>query len=216
MLYLRMAGPPVRFLAWGIDTVLILVVQLFLAICLGFLGDVGMGFYLLALFALSWFYPVVFEVFRNGATPGKKALGLMVVHDDGTPVGLTASFLRNLLRVADFLPAAYGFGLVSMFLSSDFKRLGDHAAGTLVVHREELVLGQGVPAAPPVAPPVLLEREEQRAVINFGERLETWNEERAEELASTLEPLTGLPGAAGVKRLLGMANWLLGRTGEAA
>ncbi len=213
-LSLRVAGPPARLMAFAIDAVVLLAVQFLLALMATTLGVAGLGFFTLSLFALSWFYPVAFEVLRRGATPGKASIGLQVVHDDGTPVGLAASLVRNLLRFADFLPFAYGAGLASMLLSSDFQRLGDLAAGTLVVYRDDEV-GRRVPAAPPVAPPVALDRREQRAVIDFGARLLTWNEERRAELAAVAAPLTGATGAAGVERLLGIANWLLGRRGEA-
>lgn len=210
---LRVAGPPARLLAWAIDAIVLVVAQFTLALFAATLDVAGLGFYYLLFFALFWFYPVAFEVLRGGATPGKSSLGLQVVHDDGTPVGLTASLVRNLLRFADFLPFAYGAGLVSMLLSADFQRLGDLAAGTLVVYRDDEV-GRKVPRAAPVPPAIALDRREQRAVIDFGARLSTWNEERRAELAAVAEPLTGAAGDAGVERLLGIANWLLGRRGS--
>ncbi len=70
------------------------VAQILPATVTSLLGDLGLGIYLLLFFSLLWFYPVAFEVWRRGATPGKSALGLQVVHDDGTPVGLPASLLR--------------------------------------------------------------------------------------------------------------------------
>ncbi len=213
-LSLRVAGPPVRLLAWVIDAVVMVVAQSLVAIVVAFLGDLGSGFYLLSVFAITWFYPVGFEVLHAGATPGKSAFGLQVVHDDGTPVGPAASLLRNLLRFADFLPMAYGAGLVSMLLTRDFQRLGDLAAGTLVVYREDAAAGRDVPEAPPRPPPIALDLREQRAVIDFGARLTTWNEERRAELAEIVEPLAGARGEAGVRRLLGVANWLLGRRHE--
>ena len=78
---------------------------------LGALGKFGWGLFLILWFALEWLYPTVFEVYFGGATPGKKSLGLIVLHDDGTPVQLAASFTRNLLRAVDFFPALYGMGL---------------------------------------------------------------------------------------------------------
>jgi uncharacterized RDD family membrane protein YckC len=209
---LRVAGPAVRLHAWGIDTVARLVGYGLAAIPLGLLGRVGTGMFFLVLFLGEWLYPVLFEVLRGGATPGKRALGLVVVHDDGTPVGWGASLLRNLLRFADFLPLAYGFGLATMLLHPDFKRLGDLAAGTLVIYRES---GDGtvlaVPEAPPMPPAVRLEPDERSAVVAFVERMPLWGEARAAELASLAAPLTGAHGEAGVRHLAGIANWLLGR-----
>ncbi len=210
-LSLRPAGPPVRLVAWGIDAAMILVAQTLGGLLFGLLGQVGTGFLLLLAFALWWFYPVAFEVLRNGVTPGKALVGLQVVHDDGTPVGFSASLLRNLLRFADFLPFAYGAGLASMLLSNDFQRLGDLAAGTLVIYREDEIRERQIPKAPATPPQLPLDRREQRAVIDFGARYTTWNDERRAELAAVAAPITGTTGEAGVRRLLGVANWLLAR-----
>jgi hypothetical protein len=154
---------------------------------------------------------VFFEVLGGGATPGKRRLGLLVLHDDGTPVGWTASILRNLVRFADFLPMAYGFGLLTMLLHRDFKRLGDLAAGTVVVHRAETAGPAGVPRHAAEPPAVPLGLEEQQAVLEFARRLPTWTGERAEEMAEAALPLTRERGRAGVERLLAIANWLVGR-----
>ena len=200
-----------RLYAALLDLMLRAGLDLLLAIATGQLGRAGVGLFLVGLFLVEWFYPVLFEVLRGGATPGKRALGLLVLQRDGTPVGWTASILRNLVRFADFLPFAYGFGLAAMLVDRDFRRLGDLAAGTVVVHREAAAVGHRVPAAPPLPPPLPLALDEQRAVVEFAERLGAWPEARAVELADLLTPLTGAPGAAGVPRLVGMANWLLGR-----
>lgn len=210
------AGPSVRLMAWLLDAVLILLVMTVVSTFLGMMGELGMGLYLIVLFLLWWFYPVAFEVWRDGMTPGKKRLGLQVIHDDGTPVGWTASLLRNLLRSADFLPFAHLAGLMSMLLDRDFRRLGDLAAGTLVVHRERAPQGGQVSRQDPVAPPVALLQEERRALIDFASRLPRWNYERAKELARVAYPLTRAPGEKGLERLVGMANWVLGRRVSAA
>ena len=139
---------------------------------------------LIVWFALEWLYPTAFEVWFGGATPGKRSLGLIVLHDDGTPVRLPASLTRNLLRAVDFMPLLYGFGLVSMLLSRDFKRLGDIAAGTVVVYREAAVQHAAVPHAPPVPPPLPLPLAEQRAVLDLATRSGSLTAERAEELAA--------------------------------
>jgi uncharacterized RDD family membrane protein YckC len=212
---LRVAGPVPRLFAAAIDLAVRLGVYFILMIPVSFLGDGGIGLLLVSMFLMEWFYPVLFEVRRGGATPGKRRLGLLVLHRDGTPVGWMASIVRNLLRFADFLPAAYGFGIASMLVDRDFRRLGDLAAGTVVVHREPDLVGHRVPTGPALRPPAPLDLDEQRAVLDYAERLGTWSEARAAELAGLAAPLTGVApgerGIEGVKSLLGIANWLLGR-----
>jgi uncharacterized RDD family membrane protein YckC len=209
-LALRVAGPIPRALAWMLDAAIRSGIYMALSIPLGLLGSAGLGFFFLALFLGEWFYPVLFEVFRRGATPGKAKLGIRVLHADGTPVGWTASMIRNLVRFADFLPLLYGFGIVSMLVDRDSRRLGDLAAGTLVVHAEEPTVGAAVPDVPPLPPPVPLRPDEQRAIIEYAERLGSWTSERQVELANLARPLTGATGRGGVQRLVGMASWIVG------
>lgn len=84
-------------------------------------------------FLLYWGYFVVSEQVLGGQTLGKRLLGLRVVAQDGTDVGPLASVVRNLLRVIDIVPGTYGIGVAAMLLSPRAQRLGDMAAGTLVV-----------------------------------------------------------------------------------
>ena len=84
-------------------------------------------------FALFWGYYMVFEVTSNGQSLGKRALGLRVIKDGGYPIGFADSAIRNLVRVVDFLPFFYGAGLLTMLINGNWQRLGDLAAGTLVV-----------------------------------------------------------------------------------
>lgn len=214
-LSLRVAGAPARFAAWFVDVILIFVVIFLLQMVLTILGALGSGLILICMFAIFWFYGVFFEMLMDGMTPGKKILGLQVVHDDGTPVTWTGSLLRNFLRFADFLPAAYGAGLVALFLSPDCQRLGDMAAGTLVVYRDDDKKQGGLAPGRPTAPPVALSRSEQRALVDYAARISTWGPERSEELASLVRPLTRAENdAQGVERLVGMAHYVLGRRAE--
>jgi uncharacterized RDD family membrane protein YckC len=210
---LRVAGPVARARAWFLDFLLRLLVWLLLAISASMLGDFGIGLLLLGAFLLEWFYPVVFEVYGHGQTPGKRSCGLVVVHDDGRPVGWTASFIRNTLRGIDFLPLLYATGFVSSLLNARGKRLGDLAAGTLVVHltsARRLPAGEGSDVGGE-APPFALTRDEQIAVIEFSQRVAALTPERAAELAAAAGPLTaGLDGAAARRRLLRIADFLLG------
>lgn len=133
-LTLRVAGPITRARAWAIDFLVRGVIYLIAATALSSFGNFGSGIFLLIFFLLEWAYPILFEVYWHGATPGKRACHLRVLHDDGTPVAWRASVIRNTMRAVDFLPLMYGFGLVSAILNRDFKRLGDLAAGTIVIY----------------------------------------------------------------------------------
>jgi len=87
----------------------------------------------LLLFVLGWSYFILLEWLWNGQTVGKRAFGLRVINEDGSPAGFVAVFVRNLVRMIDFLPALYGLGLLSIVFTSRSQRLGDLAAGTFVV-----------------------------------------------------------------------------------
>jgi len=210
-LELRVAGPAVRALAWAIDSSIRTAGSLGALFVLSFLGAAGWGVFLLLTFASEWLYPVLFEVYGRGRTPGKAALGLEVLRDDGMPLGWSESLLRNLLRAADFLPGTYLLGLAVTLCHPQFKRLGDLAAGTLVVHRDPQ--RSRVPLLPdarpqPTALPLAL--DEQRAVIAFAQRVPELTDERARELAALAVPLVS--GAADpLQLLLGHAAWLVGR-----
>jgi uncharacterized RDD family membrane protein YckC len=91
------------------------------------------GFVILFALTVIWAYFIVLEWIWNGQTIGKRLFGLRVIGDDGAPAGFLAIFIRNLIRVVDFLPALYGFGLLAIVLSPRSQRLGDIAAGTYVV-----------------------------------------------------------------------------------
>lgn len=210
-LQLSTAGPVVRFLAWALDTVIRIAGYVVIASVFSNLGDFGVSLILLSLFLIEWLYPVFFEVYWSGQTPGKRALGVRVLQDSGVPVGWAASLIRNLLRVVDFLPFAYGFGLVSMLVTQDFKRLGDLAAGTVVVYSDPPKEAIDLPDAQPAPPATSLRLEEQRAVVNFAERGPGLSEARAVELANIAQPLTGAAGEVAIMRLYQIANWLLGR-----
>ena len=211
-LELRLAGPVPRALAWALDLLLRLALLLLLSIVLGALGKFGWGIFYIAWFLLEWLFPAWCEAFWRGATPGKRALGLIVLHDDGTPVRWPAALARNLLRAIDFLPIAYGFGLATMLLNDEFKRLGDLAAGTIVVYRDDAAEIARIPQAPPIVAPVPLTLVEQRAIVDFAERSPALTEERAHELAEIPSRLTGArEGEAATRQLLGIANYLVGR-----
>jgi len=203
---LRVAGPVPRGLAFLLDAVVRGALYLALTLLMAFAG-VGLGLMLLGFFLLEWFYPVLFEI-TKGATPGKSAMGLTVVHDDGTPVGLSASMIRNLLRVLDFMPVLYGVGLVSCLVDRDFRRLGDLAAGTLVVHRERRRPVAAIPQIASRPPPPGLDLATQQAILSFVERGSRLSTARRVELAEILTADTGHRGPAAVDQVTGWASWL--------
>jgi len=141
----QVAGIGSRFLASLLDTLLILLLQIvvilvFVLVLSAFdlLGETIAAWVYAVLgvvgFIFFWGYYIFFEMLWNGQTPGKRWVGLRVIRTDGTPITLSESFIRNLTRLVDFLPAMYGIGIISMFLDKQSRRLGDLAAGTLVVH----------------------------------------------------------------------------------
>jgi uncharacterized RDD family membrane protein YckC len=215
-LSLPVAGPVPRALAYGLDLAIQTVGLGSLQTVLFAAGGSGFatGLYLIAGFLTYWFYPVLFEVLSHGQTPGKRIVGLRVVQENGTPIGWSASLLRNFLLVADFLPLLYLAGMVSMCVDASFRRLGDLAAGTLVVHAERVTRkarGRQIETAERALPPPLpLTLEEQGAVIAFAERAPLLSSARAAELAAIPSALTA--GGEPRARLLEIAAFLLGRS----
>lgn len=104
-----------------------------------FADPVTAAFYVLALFLLTTFYHLVFEIAWNGQSPGKRWMRLRVVQANGSPLTVTGALLRNFLRLFDFLPVFYGIGLVALFVSSKGQRLGDLAAGTIVIIEQKSI-----------------------------------------------------------------------------
>jgi uncharacterized RDD family membrane protein YckC len=96
-------------------------------------GGVELALFIIGSFSVFFAYDVFFETLAGGRTPGKRATGLRVVRESGQPVGFTASAIRNLVRLLDMLPFSYAIGIVAILVSSKNQRLGDMAAGTIVV-----------------------------------------------------------------------------------
>ncbi|MEJ2621178.1 MAG: RDD family protein [Candidatus Thiodiazotropha sp.] len=207
-LHLRVAGPVVRACAWAIDVSIRALIYLCLAMLLSFLGKLGIGVMLIGFFLIEWFYPVLFEL-HNGATPGKRAMGILVIQENGTPVTPAASVIRNLLRSTDFLPFFYGVGLLTMLSNRSFQRLGDLAAATLVVYRDQVIERKEPATSASQKPPMDLSEEEQLVLLDFAERRDSLSEERRQELAELLSTQTGLQGEAAEQALYAYANWIL-------
>ncbi|MDQ6929275.1 MAG: RDD family protein [Candidatus Eremiobacteraeota bacterium] len=96
-------------------------------------ASIAQAIVIFLLFAIFFGYFIIFEAAWNGQTPGKRLTGIRVVRDGGYPVDLTSSLVRNLVRALEFGFGFYVCSAVSSLLSSENKRLGDYAAGTIVV-----------------------------------------------------------------------------------
>lgn len=214
LLELRPAGLSARFYAFAIDWLIRLTVVYAASIVASIMGGIGTAFWIILFFVLEWFYPIAFELGRAGATPGKRIFGLKVVMDNGLPITPAASFTRNLLRAADFLPFLYGLAVVSMLLRADSKRLGDIAAATLVVHQPRAAPRISLDSVAPIAPARALSPRDQAAMIALAARAPTLTVERLDELAAIAASISGDAGRAGpevTRRVLGVAQWLIGK-----
>jgi uncharacterized RDD family membrane protein YckC len=157
---LELAGLGSRFVAQFVDWCVKIVATLALGlICLMIVALLEGQFQLEAmsniakalLFAAVYFlwfaYDVFFEVTRNGQTPGKKYCGIRVIREGGAPLDFTAGCVRNLLALADLLPMFYFLGAVLILLNRRRQRLGDLAAGTIVVRERAVAAPVEVDAA---------------------------------------------------------------------
>jgi uncharacterized RDD family membrane protein YckC len=144
-----LAGIGSRFLAIALDTLLQLAGFVTLGLIGGallwadFTGIMGKQYVAASLifvaFAVYYGYYAFFESIWNGQTPGKRWTHLRVIKDDGRSISAYDAILRNLLRIVDTLPSLYAIGVITMLISSENKRLGDYAAGTVVIHEKPLL-----------------------------------------------------------------------------
>jgi uncharacterized RDD family membrane protein YckC len=119
------------------------------------------SFLVVASFLFFWGYFILLELAWNGQTVGKRIAGLRVITADGRPVGVYQVFIRNLLRPVDFLPVSYMAGVASILLTARCQRLGDLAAGTIVVKERPARLPTTLqPSTGAILPP--------QAVASFG------------------------------------------------
>jgi uncharacterized RDD family membrane protein YckC len=134
---LPLAGPVSRALAALVDFAIVLVLMNFLSFILTLAAlisaDISTGLHLLAQFILSISYTAICEMFFNGQTIGKRILGLRVMDERGLSLKPSQVLIRNLVRIVDQLPILYAVGGISCLLSKRCQRLGDLAAGTIVV-----------------------------------------------------------------------------------
>jgi uncharacterized RDD family membrane protein YckC len=157
-----LAGVGSRFLALAFDTLLqgsaivvLVVIALIVrrlasvSISAGALSPAGLGTWVIAALVAAGFiiysgYFAIFEAVWTGQTPGKRLVGLRVIDVSGRPISAYAAILRNAVRVVDQLPGIYGIAILSVLVTRRQQRLGDLAAGTVVVHER---LEAAAPAA---------------------------------------------------------------------
>lgn len=210
-LHLPASGPVPRALAWLIDLGVRLAVLMVVGMIFGLMGGFGQGLSMVVMFLLYWVYPIALEALWNGQTVGKRALGLRVVSADGAPVGWWPAITRNLLRTVDMLPFGYAMGLIASLFDAHGRRLGDMVARTVVVHIHREHNPVAAPSEGVFLVPPGLQPDEQGAIVAFAERAPLLTPARQSELADIVSPLSQARGQAGVLRLYGMANWLMGR-----
>jgi uncharacterized RDD family membrane protein YckC len=146
-----LAGIGSRFLAVLIDSLIQVAAVIVLGLLFvglgfslrnaGFGGSSTAGIWIVAILIFAYFllmygYFMLFESIWNGQTPGKRLTHIRVIKDSGQPITAIDAVGRNLLRLVDQLPFAYGIGVVCAWISPQSKRLGDYVAGTVVVHEK--------------------------------------------------------------------------------
>ncbi|MDR0599796.1 MAG: RDD family protein [Treponema sp.] len=215
------AGILIRSCAYGIDTAFQWTLLAVLTILHWLILNRMMGFWfiMLAWFALEWFYHVFWEQLFRGQSPGKRFMGIRVISVDGSPVNFGSSLIRNLLRFVDGFMGLFLIGFITVNVSPGFRRLGDWAAGALVIHtwqsqapdrREPL---SWLARIPPAVPGRALSYEEKQGILMFARRYPLLGPARAGEIARPLAASLGAwdadaGKAAPAEYLLGIARTL--------
>lgn len=144
----ELAGIGSRALAWFLDVlimgVLIGVASCLLSMTMPLLGGLAMALLFIAIFLVQWWYSALCEWWLGGRTLGKKVVGLRTLQERGLRITFLQAVVRNLVRVVDLLPALYFVGGVSAFLDRHGRRLGDLAAGTIVVRERRAPMPSAV------------------------------------------------------------------------
>lgn len=176
------AGVGTRFLAALIDTALQTLILIAFAVVTLVTGTTLHGASAYAIVAIGIFiinavllgYYIFFELIWNGQSPGKRAMRLRVIQTSGYPVTPFAVLIRNVLRLIDFLPALYGFGVITMIANSRARRLGDLMAGTLVIKEGRDVNLSSLSAPSPTmhVPPYASSPDPEAAALLAGARID--------------------------------------------
>ena len=152
-LQFQLANLGSRATASIIDHAIIFIAQVIVLLGLAFLAGLSLEFDLISpgwiialvfiiLFVFNFGYFIILEYFWGGRTIGKRILGIRVIQENGHNITFLSSIIRNFLRLIDSLPSSYALGILMVFIHSKHKRLGDLAAGTIVVHER----GKGKPS----------------------------------------------------------------------
>ncbi|HEX7729740.1 MAG TPA: RDD family protein [Terracidiphilus sp.] len=225
-----LAGIGSRFIAVLIDTLIwalaLVIVTIALIVVMPAIRAFGrlsaqwtVALYTFLIFLFNWGYFTLFEAFWNGQTPGKRVAKIRVIQRSGRAIGLFESMARNFIRYVDQFPFFYAVGVIAVFATKQHQRLGDLAAGTLVVRdrREEAPLWGETgartftasifeppkPAEPSMAPPLFPASDVSRLAASdlevmegfFARRLDLSLETRAtlaERIASAVQAKAGL------------------------
>jgi uncharacterized RDD family membrane protein YckC len=141
--------------------------------------------FIVALFVLTLGYNLIFEIIWNGQTPGKRTVGIRVIRENGYPIRATDAVIRNIVRIVDYLPFAYAIGVFTMLFNGRAKRLGDFAAGTIVV-REGPRTTMAFPMPESDSSTTSLEPDDATLVRDFLVRRTTLNPDARRALAARL------------------------------
>ena len=131
----RLAGLGSRYLARFVDSIFRVVLVVIMARAVRDVSRSGLmqAAFAIGLFVIILLYDVISELASKGRTIGKAAVGIRVIRSDGRPIDVWSSVIRNLLRLIDEI---FSFGLIatiSIFVTRRGQRLGDLAAGTVVI-----------------------------------------------------------------------------------
>ena len=212
-----LAGIGSRFLAIALDTLLqmasflILILIATAALWADFTGIMGKQWVVATLifiaFLVQFGYYAFFETLWNGQTPGKRWTHLRVIKDDGRSISPYDAILRNLLRIVDALPTLYATGVITMLISQENKRVGDYAAGTVVIHEKPLLEANSIWKTGASPAPSLAIHPSAQLTVNELELVETFLERRlnldvetrrsmARQIAERLGQRLDVPGEA--------------------
>jgi uncharacterized RDD family membrane protein YckC len=206
-LSVELAGLGSRFAAGLLDLLVRVALVGLVGALAALMGDLGVAVFYVAVFLALYPYDVAFEVLGGGRTPGKRAAHLRVLRADGRPVDLAASAIRNLVRLVEGLPLLYLPAAISILSTTRNQRLGDLAAGTVVVREVRAVEPEPVPrfllSAAPTGPldTTRVTAEDLAAVNDFLSRRANLDPAVRADLAARLAQAIGPRVGGGIDGL---------------